>query len=215
MGETKAMSLKNIQKQHQIIKNKYNDIKHLNEQYIMTMDAKNEFIQQLKEQNENLENLNEETMKINHDLRHELEQRMDEKKSKLKRIESNNKVQKTEIVFDRHSFDDEDDDDYEEEDIHIKNEQVRRSSVPSSIYAQNLDLIVKSVNKDEYTFLEDLSVERSTLKPTTIRSTMLKHCHNDAEKEFFFMMVLTVKLEISIKNGITNAILSDVSPQTL
>eukprot|EP01084_Bolivina_argentea_P202163 345475_1 len=63
--------------------------------------------------------------------------------------------------------------------------------------------------------MEDLSSERKTLKPTIIRSEILKRCHSDAEKEFFFMMVLTVKLELQINLGITNSIISDILPQDL
>merc|ERR1712087_71916 len=37
----------------------------------------------------------------------------------------------------------------------------------------------------------------------------------DAEKEFFFMMTLTVKLELSMSSGVCNPMVSEVSPQTL
>merc|ERR1712129_425540 len=73
--ETKTISLKNMQRQYQIVKNKYNKAHELNEQHSLSLDAKNDHIQQLKKQNEKLEHLNEETMSINYDLRHQMEQR--------------------------------------------------------------------------------------------------------------------------------------------
>ena len=94
------------------------------------------------------------------------------------------------------------------------NSTKRRSLIPTSLYEQNLDIIVKSVNNDEYKFMEDLSKEKMTFSPQPIRSEILKKCHSDAEKEFF-MMVLTCKLEISTSLGFTNSSVSDISAQSL
>lgn len=70
-------------------------------------------------------------------------------------------------------------------------------------------------NEDEFKFMEDLSKERATMEPRPVRSDIIKRCHSDAEKEFFFMMVLTVKLELATSSGATNSKMSDVSPQNL
>eukprot|EP01084_Bolivina_argentea_P309815 535938_1 len=154
-------------------------------------------------------------MILNSDLRHEL-QIYDQTIQSFKNKKKNNIIP---IPNDRDSEEEELEQEQEIPEIILKNKKKifneRRKSVPTSIYEQNLDIIVSSVNKDEYKFMEDLSSERKTLKPTIIRSEILKRCHSDAEKEFFFMMVLTVKLELQINLGITNSIISDILPQDL
>ena len=238
--ETHQTRLKNIQKQHQTMKNKYNNTKQLSEQLQIDINAKNEFIHQLKQQNEKLESSSQELMIINSDLRHELEiydqTILNNKKSpsqkKLSKNDSRKAIQRHVQISDRKSFDEDEEEESDDDNNLINNMpsliltdrdrlngsssiKPRRSSVPTSIYEQNLDIIVKSVNHDEYKFMEDLSKEKMTLEPQPIRSEILKKCHSDAEKEFFFMMVLTCKLEISTSLGFTNSSVSDISPQTL
>merc|ERR1711933_109059 len=117
--ETHQTRSKNIQKQHQGIKNKYNNTKQLTEQLQIDINAKNEFIQQLKQQNEKLGSSNQELMIINSDLRHELEiydqtilQESPEYNTKNKKNKKNIKHQQTEIS-DRKSFDEQDTEDEE------------------------------------------------------------------------------------------------------
>ena len=117
--ETHQTRLKNTQKQYQSMKNKYNDTKQLSEQLQIDINAKNEFIEQLKEQNEELESSNRELMILNSDLRHELEiydQAILSKKSpsqskKLPKYDSRKTVDHHTQISDRKSFDEDEDED--------------------------------------------------------------------------------------------------------
>eukprot|EP00484_Ammonia_sp_Unknown_P025410 CAMPEP_0197024978 /NCGR_PEP_ID=MMETSP1384-20130603/5433_1 /TAXON_ID=29189 /ORGANISM="Ammonia sp." /LENGTH=803 /DNA_ID=CAMNT_0042453451 /DNA_START=25 /DNA_END=2436 /DNA_ORIENTATION=+ len=251
--ETHQERLKNVQKQHENLKNAYSEMKQLNEQSQIDINAKQEFIEQLKQQNQKLESSNQELLIMNSDLRHELEmydqtilkgsnaaqakqrkasteskESRESKESKKKNCNKTASPQQATMIAlaDRKSFDDnENESDHEPDmpslilthrDADNDGKKQRRSySIPTSLYEQNLDIIVKSVNEDEFKFMEDLSKEKATLQARPIRSEILKRCHSDAEKEFFFMNVLTCKLEITLNLGVSNPIVSDVSPQTL
>ena len=212
MVETQQIRVKNLQRKYQDIKTANDRTKQLNEEMQIELNAKREFIRSLKAQHQKLESSNQDLLVINSDLRHELEiydlTILNNDKAARSKTKSQSQSRKTSAdsefnedihhhlavdpVMDRNSFDDTDE---KEQNIPplllsrntapARKRRWSTNSAPTSVYEQNLDIIVHSVNEDEFEFMEDLSTERATLEPAPVRSDIVKRCHADAEKELY------------------------------
>eukprot|EP01083_Nonionella_stella_P040503 109904_1 len=83
--------------------------------------------------------------------------------------------------------------------------------------AHNLEMILPFVRHDEYKLNEDLHLKKEHQSSGRIRRSSMdkprcSHCPSDAEKEFFFMLVWTIKLELSTDDA---HMVSDIGAQSL